>query len=118
MKTWWRVAFVSLLAWTLAVASWANSSWTEEIPLETPPGAEADFRSFVCSAPFKAKAAEPKEAEPTEHRLSREPCEVHGERRLLAVLDILLGVAGLALLAYLGVRSASRKEPAPAEATG
>ncbi len=118
VPTWWRVAFVALLAWMLAVGVWANRSWTDNVPLQTPPDVAAQERAFVCGPPLGAKSAEPENAAPGEYPPLREPCELHGQRRAIAVIDIGLGVAGIALLIYVGRRRSSRKEARVTPVTG
>jgi hypothetical protein len=111
---WRRAALLFLVAWVLAVGSWANRSWTEIVPLVTPPDVEAESRSFVCGAPLGSGTVHPKPPIERQYPLSREPCRLHGERRALAVVDLLIGVAGLVAIVYFGARHADRKEPEPA----
>lgn len=114
VKMWRSAAFLAALAWMLSVGIWANSSWTESVPLATPPGAEAQATSFLCSAPFDTKAVEPENpANERQYPVSRQPCEVHGERRALAIFDLGLGLAVLTALIYLGAR---RSTPSEADA--
>lgn len=115
---WRRVAIAVVLVWTLVVANWASRSWSDSVTLTTPPGVEEQSREFVCSTPFDANAAQPKDSNASEYGLSRQPCEVHGERRWLAMFDIGLGLAGVALLIWLGARSSSRKKAAAPALTG
>ncbi|MGH9178745.1 MAG: hypothetical protein ACRD0N_09365, partial [Acidimicrobiales bacterium] len=74
MRTWRRVAFLSVLAWVLFVASWATRTWTESVPVTTPPGAESQERSFECSAPFSAKEVRPRDPPTGGVALAHEPC--------------------------------------------
>ncbi|MGQ0519883.1 MAG: hypothetical protein ACT4PX_01870 [Actinomycetota bacterium] len=114
MRMWRRAALLSLLVWVLAVGSWANRSWTESVPLVTPPDVEAESRSFVCGAPLGSRTVHPRPPIERPYPLSREPCRLHDERRALAVVDLLIGVAGVVALVYFGARHAARKEPDPA----
>ena len=109
---WRRVAIAVVLFWTLAVANWASRTWNDSVKLTTLPAIKEQAREFVCSAPFRAKSAQAKDIDASEYPLSRQPCEVHGERRWLAVFDIGVGLAGVALLIWLGTRSSSRKKAA------
>lgn len=113
MQRWQRVAFLVIVAWMLAVGAWANRSWTEKIPLVTPPETEGRSRSFVCGAPFGAKSAEAEEPGPLDHPLSRQPCEVHDERRVVAIVDLALGAFVLAGVVYAGRRSAAHRDTQP-----
>ncbi len=109
---WRRVAIAGVLIWMLVVANWASRSWSDSVTLTTPPEVAEQSREFVCSAPLDAKSAQPKDSDASQYSLSRQPCEVHGERRWLAIFNIVLGVATVAVLIWLGTRSASRKEAA------
>lgn len=102
----WRgAACLAVLAWMLAVAIWANSSWTDSVPLTTPLGVEPRTASFTCSAPFDSRVVEREDPDDEgQYPPSQEPCDVHGERRALAVFDMALGVALLGSLLYLGTR--------------
>jgi hypothetical protein len=113
VQRWQRVAVLVVVAWMLAVGAWANRSWTETIPLVTPPETEGQSRSFVCGAPFAARSAEPEESGPLDHPLSRQPCEVNGERRVVAIVDLALGAVVLAGVVYAGRRSSARRDPQP-----
>ena len=118
MRTWRRVAFLSVLAWLLFVALWANRTWTESVPVTVPPGAAADERTFECSAPFRAKEVRPKEPLAADVALEHGPCEEHGQRRVLAVFDIAVGGTALVLLAYRRARSALSADPTEADLAG
>ena len=109
---WRRVAIAGVLVWMLVVVSWASRSWSDSVTLTTPPGVEEQSRQFVCSAPLDSRSAQPNGGDTSEYSLSRQPCEVHGERRWLAIFNIVLGVAAVAVLIWLGNRAASRKEAA------
>lgn len=105
------MAIVAVVAWMLAVGFWANRSWTDTVPVATDAGTES--REFVCGGPFGATAPEQKVAGPLPGAPVRTPCEVHGERRLLAVVDLAAGVLALAGIVVLGRRSADHREPSP-----
>lgn len=110
MQRWQQVSILAVVAWMLAVGSWANRSWTETVPLATPAGAEGQSRSYQCGAPFGPRSVD-RQGPPTELAPVREPCDLHGERRALAVVDLALGAAAIAALAYLGARSTARRAP-------
>ena len=111
MQRWQRVAILLVVAWLLAVLVWANRSWTETVSVVTPVGAPAQSRTFVCGAPLGAKTVDTQVA-PSDFPLARRACDVHGERRVLAVIDVVVGVILIAGLVYLGRRSAARQEDA------
>ena len=109
---WPKLAFLLVLAWMLVVLNWANQSWTETVDLVTPPGVEAQAQEFECSAPFDARAADPKGGGESVHPPAREPCQVHGERRSLAIFDLAFGALLLAAGIYVTSRYSARREPA------
>lgn len=109
MQRWQRLAIVAVVAWMLAVGAWANRSWTDTVPLTTEGGTES--REFLCGAPFGSKSVEQKVPGPLPGPPVREPCEVHGERRLLAVVDLAAGALAVVALVLLGRRSAAHREP-------
>ena len=113
MRKWLRVGFVCVILWMLAVGVWANRSWTESLTPVAPAGVVAQERSFVCSAPFAARSVDPVGAVEADFPLPDEPCDVHRERRVLAIVDLGIGAALLVLLVYLGTRSSARKEATP-----
>jgi hypothetical protein len=118
VRTWRRVAFLVLLAWVLFVATWATRSWTQSVPVTAPAGGTETERTFECSAPFRAKEVRPRDPLTGDEQLAQEPCEEHGERRVIAVLDIALGATVLVLLAYRRGRSGRHAEAAEAGLTG
>ena len=111
MQRWQRVAILGVVAWLLAVVVWANRSWTETIPVVTPVGAPAQSRTFVCGAPLGSRTVT-EVTPPSDLPLARRPCDLHGERRVLAVVDVVVGVVLVVGLVYLGRRSAARREDA------
>ena len=111
MQRWQRVAIVAVVAWMLAVGLWANRSWTDTVPIATDAGTQS--REFVCAAPFGTASPEQKTPGPLPGTPVRKPCEVHGERRLLAVVDLVVGVLALAGIVVLGRRAADHREPSP-----
>jgi hypothetical protein len=106
---WQRVAILGVVAWLVAVVMWANRSWTETVPVVTPVGASAQSRTFVCGAPLGSNTVTER-TPPSDLPLDGRPCEEHGERRVLAVVDVGVGVVLIAGLAYLGRRSAARHD--------
>lgn len=109
MVRWRRVAILGVVAWLLAVVMWANRSWTETVPVVTPVGAPAQSRTFVCGAPLGSKTVS-ELTPPSDLPLDRRPCDVHGERRVLAMVDVVFGVFLIAGLVYLGRRSDARHD--------
>lgn len=109
MVRWQRVAILGVAAWLLAVVMWANRSWTETVPVVAPAGAPAQSRTFVCGAPLGPRTFTER-TPASDLPLDRRPCAAHGERRLLAVVDVGAGVVLIAGLVYLGRRSAARHE--------
>lgn len=103
------MAVLGVVAWLLAVVMWANRSWTETVPVATPVGAPAQARSFECGAPLGPRTVI-EQTPPSDLPLDRRPCDVHGERRVLAVVDVVVGAVLIAGLVYLGRRSAARHE--------
>jgi hypothetical protein len=110
VQRWQRVAILGVVAWLLAVVVWANRSWTETVSVVTPVGAAAQSRTFVCGAPLGSKTVDTEVTPPSEFPLVRPACDVHSERRVLAVVDAVVGVILIAGLVYLGRRSAARHE--------
>lgn len=109
MVRWQRVAILGVVAWLLAVVMWANRSWTETVPVVTPVGAPAQSRTFSCGAPLGSRTVT-ELTPPSDLPLDRRPCDVHGERRVLAMVDVVVGVFLIAGLVYLGRRSAARHD--------
>lgn len=113
MQRWRRVTILAVAAWVLAVGAWANRSSTETIPLVTPPEIEGQSRSFVCGAPFGSASVEPQVPGPLQYPLSRPPCDTHGERRAIAVVDLGLGALVIAALVYASRRSSAHRNRQP-----
>lgn len=113
MQRWQRFTIVIVVAWMVAVGAWANRSWTDTVLLVTPAEVEAQSHAFVCSAPLAAKSVSDEGGTPARYPPARPPCEVHGERRAVAVLDFGFGALAVVAVVLIGRRSAARARRDP-----
>jgi hypothetical protein len=100
VQGWRRIAIVGVLAWIVAVAFWASRPWTDTVTVRVPKGSPPESVRFDCGRLFgggggwHAVIATPKALRNLAHR----PCTARGERRVVAVLDLAVGVVALAVL--------------------
>jgi hypothetical protein len=104
---WRMLVVVMLVAWMAAVAVWAFRPWPDSVPLVVPPEVDlqsGDARSvdFVCGAPLGNDTVAPSaEAAAPPHPLARRPCVDRGERRVVAVVDLVVGAVAVLVVVRL-----------------
>jgi len=98
VPTWRRLAIVGMSGFVVAVAIWAFRPWTSAVSVPTvdDKSAQALFR---CGAPFGADRVEPSnDRARVSAALPHRPCTTRSARRVLAVVDVVLGSIGVAVL--------------------
>ena len=118
MSRWTRLALVVIVVWMAAVALWTTRPWSDTVALVVPPKVQLQtkdkapaFATYECSDLLGAPAT------PTPHGTvryppARPPCTDLGQRRALAVADLVLGV--VALGAVVATSARRRSHPAAA----
>ncbi|MEN3314203.1 MAG: hypothetical protein V7605_437 [Acidimicrobiaceae bacterium] len=90
-----------MVGFVVAVGLWAFRPWTSAVSLpavdnKTP---QATFR---CGAPFGSASVDPSNGLARSSDLPHAPCTSRGARRVLAVLDVILGSALVVVLVTVG----------------
>jgi hypothetical protein len=98
-----------MVGFVVVVAIWAFRPWTSAVTLANPtnnaPVRQAKFR---CGAPLRSASIAPSnETARSGQDLPHAPCTSRGARRVLAVLDVILGCALVVVLVTVG-----RSQPA------
>jgi hypothetical protein len=92
----WLV-IVGLGAFVVVTAVWAARSWSDTHALATPLGVAQQYVTFECGAPLgKASVQGP---ERTAYPVVGTPCGHRTERRILAGVDIGVGLVAIIVLA-------------------
>lgn len=98
VPTWRRLAIVGLLGFVVAVAVWAFRPWTSSVALPVVDN-KTPQATFECGALFGGGSAHPSNGVARfEVVLPTRPCANRNARRVLAVVDLTVGLAGLVLL--------------------
>lgn len=108
MPTWRRLAIVAMVGFVVVVAIWAFRPWTSAVTLpqrkvdptnNAPVDTKVRQATFRCGAPFGSASIAPSNATARSgDDLSHAPCTTRGARRVLAVLDVILGSAVVVVL--------------------
>lgn len=119
VQSWRRYTILGVLAFLVGVGVWASAAhWTDTVNVELPKGQPPQSVSFACGKLFSSPSPQSEQSvhvvkgfNPLAH-LGHRPCSGRTERRLLVVVD---GVVGLAALFVLLTRFSPRPiEPATA----
>ena len=116
MRKWLALGGLAVVLWMVLVVRWATVEWSDTQQLATPEDAELEYVTFTCSPVFDA--AEPGELdgqEPT-HALTREPCNRHDSRRVVAIADLVIG-AGIGVGLVTAARRTGRDSTSPTSIT-
>jgi len=98
VPTWRRLAIVGLLAFVVAVAVWGFRPWTSSVALPVVDN-KTPQATFVCGAVFGGGSVHPSnDLARSEAVLPTRPCANRNARRVLAVVDLAVGLAGLVVL--------------------
>lgn len=95
-----------VLAFVVGVVVWAAAAhWTDTVNVDLPKGQPPQSVAFACGKLFSSPPARPEDAvhvvkgfDPLAH-LGHRPCSGRTERRILVVVDGIVGVAALVVLA-------------------
>jgi len=98
VPTWRRLFIVGLLGFVVAVAVWAFRPWTSSVALPVVDN-KTPQATFECGALFGGGSAYPSnDLARSAVVLPTRPCANRNARRVLAVVDLAVGLAGLVLL--------------------
>ncbi len=98
VPTWRRLAIVGLLGFVATVAVWALRPWTSSVSLPAVAN-KVPQATFECGALFGGDSVHPSnDLARSEVVLPTRPCANRNARRVLAVVDLAVGLAGLVVL--------------------